>query len=77
MEVTGTGSGEQNRSTDNDKELESTQTNRVMIDKQDRRTQKMVGDHKKGGIEKQHMTHEGKTEKQTKTQQKMKWEITA
>lgn len=58
--------------TDKDKELESTQTNRVMIDKQDRRTQKMVGNHIKGGNEKQPMMHEGKTETQTKTRQKMK-----
>lgn len=55
--------------TDKDKELESTQTNRVMID---RRTQKMVGNHIKGGNEKQPMMHEGKTETQTKTRQKMK-----
>lgn len=58
--------------TDKDKELESTQTNRVMIDKQERRTQKMVGNHIKGGNEKQPMMHEGKTETQTKTRQKMK-----
>lgn len=77
MEDTGTGSGEQNRKNWQDKELESTQTNRVMIDKQDRRTQKMVGNHIKGGNEKQPMMHEGKTETQTKTRQKMKWEITA
>lgn len=43
-----------------------------MIDKQDRRTQKMVGNHIKGGNEKQPMMHEGKTETQTKTRQKMK-----
>ena len=39
-----------------------------MIDKQ----VKMAGNHTKGGNEKQHMTHEGKTEAQTETENEMR-----